>query len=528
RTDYPPEGTLTVKGDFPDKPDDLTDEDDTVINIRINSNSMIVCYTYEWTSGAMPSDVGSASGYISGSAPVSGDTGSTTARIPDGAVSGIYNGHTYAVIEQELDPLAANDYCKNIGGYLATITSQGEQDFVASLAARVDYSDFWIGGSDYGSEGNWYWLNGEPWNYTAWYPGGSAGDPEPNNGLGAGEDYVFMNRERGYQWVDGYGGYGTASVYFICEWSSELPGAGGNSGGTTGGIQDERTRQGAGDGKITISLLWDSKDDLDLHIFTPNGSELWWGNPSAQGGVFDIDANREGNIKTNPLENAFFANPVSGEYWIYVYNYEDRTPGKATNWTVRVQVGDEEQIYSGTITSQEETIEVLGFSYTAGANSGSSAGNLLTNGNAADGMTGWQAPDGKWTTDSNYDGVEAYDSYYFCTKGFTGSDGSRMYQDINISSYVGRTATLSAMNRAYRSGHADESMLMIEFLNAGGSVISKASSEKDSGNSEWHRMSVSASVPSGAAKARASLYTFYLEGSESDSYYDNVSLIVNG
>ncbi|MBO6301917.1 MAG: C-type lectin domain-containing protein, partial [Ruminiclostridium sp.] len=46
RTDYPPEGTLTVKGDFPDKPDDLTDEDDTVINIRINSNSMIVCYTY--------------------------------------------------------------------------------------------------------------------------------------------------------------------------------------------------------------------------------------------------------------------------------------------------------------------------------------------------------------------------------------------------------------------------------------------------------------------------------------------------
>ena len=50
--------------------------------------------------------------------------------------------------------MAANDYCKNIGGYLATITSQGEQDFVASLAARVDYSDFWIGGSDYGSEGN--------------------------------------------------------------------------------------------------------------------------------------------------------------------------------------------------------------------------------------------------------------------------------------------------------------------------------------------------------------------------------------
>ena len=97
--------------------------------------------------------------------------GSSATGIPEGTVSGIYNGHTYAVIEQKLDPLAANDYCKNIGGYLATITSQGEQDFVASLAAQVDYSDFWIGGSDYGSEGEWYWLNGEPWGYTAWYPG---------------------------------------------------------------------------------------------------------------------------------------------------------------------------------------------------------------------------------------------------------------------------------------------------------------------------------------------------------------------
>ncbi len=517
RTDYPPEGTLTVKGDMPDKPDDLTDEDDTIINIRINSNSMIVCYTYEWTGGAMPADVGTASGYIT-----------SDSHITDGAVSGTYNGHTYTVIERELDPLAADEYCKSVGGYLATITSQGEQDFVAGLAAQVSSESFYIGGSDYGSEGNWYWMNGEAWNYTAWYPGGSVGDPEPNNGLGAGEDYVVMNKSRDYMWVDSYGGYSMTREYFICEWGDYD-----TTGSNPGGIQDERARQGAGDGKITISLMWDSKDDLDLHIFTPNGSELWWGNPNAQGGVFDIDANREGNIKQNPLENAYFASPVSGEYWVYVYNYEDRTPGQSTNWIVRVQVGDEEQIYSGTITNQEETIEVLGFSYTAGANSGSSSGgssgNLLTNGSASDGMNGWQAPDGKWTTDSSYDGVSAYDSYYFCTKGFKADGGSsRMYQDADISGYVGRTATLSAMNRAYRSGHKDDSMLMIEFLNAGGSVISKASSEKDHGNSEWHRMSVSASVPSGAVKARVSLYTFYLEGSESDSYYDNVSLIVSG
>ncbi len=354
---------LTVSRAFPD-----SGEPGDIVNFRSGGNLMTVAYTYVWTAGTKPADTGDATGYISGSAD---STGGTTVSIPDGAVSGIYNGHTYAVIEQELDPLAANDYCKNIGGYLATITSQGEQDFVASLAARVDYSDFWIGGSDYGSEGSWYWLNGEPWNYTAWYPGGSVGTEEPNNGLGSGEDYVFMNKARGYQWVDGYGGYGTASFYFICEWSSELPGAGGNSGGTNGsltesGIIDQRTHQGAGSGKITITLMWDSKDDLDLHVFTPDGSEIWHGNRSAQGGTLDIDANNAQNMKEHPIENVYFPNPESGEYWVYVYNYEDRTPGQSTNWIVRVQVGDEEEIFSGTVTNQEDTVEVLGFRYDVG------------------------------------------------------------------------------------------------------------------------------------------------------------------
>ena len=101
-----------------------------------------------------------------------------------------------------------------------------------------------------------------------------------------------------------------------------------------------------------------------------------------------------------------------------------------------------------------------------------------------------------------------------------------MYQDVNISAYTGKTATLSAMTRAFRSGHSDESMLMIEFLNSGGSVIDSASSARDSEGGEWHLLSVSAKVPSGAVTARASLCTFYKTGVESDSYYDNVSLTV--
>gem|GEM_PF-1119184 len=605
RTDYPPEGTLTVKGDMPDKPDDLTDEDDTVINIRINSNGMIVCYTYEWTGGAMPANVGTASGYVSGGA--SQDTGGNTDTsgsdgywrltkvtpyVGDTSIGDIEGtSHTYTFeynglvrnswVNEKGSAIEINfnetfrytrDGATHSGGSSGRATSTipktayaPEETAVLSLtssaadsgegSAKMGISaDFWRGvntAADLSFTQNTRFKDSDG-NYiceacSPHYGGGSTNNSVSMQVSGkfpvkpddlTDKSKTVINIRIGvsftgnvvytYEWTSGSmpTNVGAASGYV----SGEAPAnTDSNPGGTTGGIQDERARQGAGDGKITISLMWDSKDDLDLHIFTPNGSELWWDNPNAQGGVFDIDANREGNIKTNPLENAYFASPVSGEYWIYVYNYEDRTPGKSTNWTVRVQVGDEEQIYSGTITSQEETIEVLGFSYTAGADSGGSAGNLLTNGSASDGMNGWQAPDGKWTTDSNYDGVSAYDSRYFCTKGFKASGGSsRMYQDVDISGYVGRTATLSAMNRAYRSGHKDDSMLMIEFLNAGGSVISKASSEKDHGNSEWHRMSVSASVPSGAVKARVSLYTFYLEGSESDSYYDNVTFSISG
>lgn len=388
RTDRPPEGTLTVKADFPNKPDDLTDENDTIINIRINSNGMIVCYTYEWVGGSMPSGVGNAAGFISG------DTSS--------------------------------------------------------------------GGTNDGSTGN------------------------TGGGL------------------------------------------------TESGINDQRNSQGAGSGEITITLMWDSKDDLDLHVFTPDGSEIWHGNKSAQGGTLDIDANNAQNMKDHPIENVYFPDPVSGEYWVYVYNYEDRTPGQSTNWIVRVQVGNEEEIFSGTVTEQEGTVEVLGFRYdsaNSGSSGGSSAGtsaNLLTNGDASSGLSGWAAPDGKWATVDSYDGVTALDGSFFYTKGFTGTNGSRMYQDVSISGYIGKKATLTAQNRAYRSGHEDESMLKIEFLNASGAVIGEASSVKEHGNSTWHDMSVSATVPNGAVTARCSLYTYYKFGSESDSYYDNVSLTVSG
>ena len=309
----------------------------------------------------------------SGGTDTSGDGGSSAS-----GSSAEYNGHTYQVINTGMSWTQAKNKCEEMGGHLATITSEGEQRTIEGILGTNGRNNYWLGGS-YNANGL-KWITGESADYTNWASGQPDfyGDNDQQYVVIMGQTSTYNSSLAQYKWhdcvesgvIDNFDGdwFGPDNFGFICEWG-DYDTSGGNSGGTTGGIQGERARQGAGDGKITISLMWDSEDDLDLHIFTPDESELWWGNPSAQGGTFDIDANREGNMKEHPLENAYFPNPVSGEYWVYVYNYEDRTPGKSTNWTVRVQVGDEEQIYSGTITNQEETIEVLGFSYTAGSSS---------------------------------------------------------------------------------------------------------------------------------------------------------------
>ena len=85
-----------------------------------------------------------------------------------------------------------------------------------------------------------------------------------------------------------------------------------------------------------------------------------------KGGVLDVDANAfSSSLMPNPVENIYFESPEDGEYWVYVINYHDRTDGSATNYLVRLQVGDEVQTFSGTLTNEDESAEIVGFRYTA-------------------------------------------------------------------------------------------------------------------------------------------------------------------
>lgn len=67
---------------------------------------------------------------------------------------------------------AASQIAYDTTGYLATITSQAENDFVA---ARLQ-GDGWIGASDSTTEGNWKWITG-PESGTQFWSGAAAGSP---------------------------------------------------------------------------------------------------------------------------------------------------------------------------------------------------------------------------------------------------------------------------------------------------------------------------------------------------------------
>lgn len=127
------------------------------------------------------------------------------------------NGHYYQTINLALPWHEARDYCSGLDGYLVTISSLEENQFVYEMGGG------WLGATDEASEGIWAWVSGEPWGFENWAPG------EPNNccppeycgGDGCSpENYLnFWGDPYNGEWNDVPNGDST----FICEWETEPP-----------------------------------------------------------------------------------------------------------------------------------------------------------------------------------------------------------------------------------------------------------------------------------------------------------------
>ena len=145
--------------------------------------------------------------------------GGVAATIPAGAAE--FNGHYYYVFNNnDYTYDQASQFCTAVGGYLATITSQEENDFLFQYMKDSGYQSAYFGLSDAITEGTWVWANGEVSDYTNW----SKNEP---NAERKGEDYAMFYYKYGTgMWNDGDFGSGTVKggKAFICEWGDVTQG----------------------------------------------------------------------------------------------------------------------------------------------------------------------------------------------------------------------------------------------------------------------------------------------------------------
>lgn len=97
-----------------------------------------------------------------------------------------------------------------------------------------------------------------------------------------------------------------------------------------------------GDGELRFTLIWNSGDDLDLHIVEPSGERIWWGDRTSDtGGELDRDDN-VGTCVADPepggVENVFWPEGAAptGSYTIEIANYNDCDDGNTGTWELLV------------------------------------------------------------------------------------------------------------------------------------------------------------------------------------------------
>lgn len=113
---------------------------------------------------------------------------------------------------------------------------------------------------------------------------------------------------------------------------------------------------GAQRGDLTFSLLWEGRDDVDLHVTCPTGQTLYFRNRRVCAGTLDVDSNAGGSVATDaPVENIFFNGPQAGTYKIRVHLYKTRTGSLPRNFQLRIYDHGQTQTLNGSLRSEKDS-----------------------------------------------------------------------------------------------------------------------------------------------------------------------------
>lgn len=133
----------------------------------------------------------------------------------------------------------------------------------------------------------------------------------------------------------------------------------------------ERVKQAGGNvaGDLCCRLAWEYTDDLDFHMYEPDGGHIYFSNKgrkSSCGGMLDVDANGMSGMMDHPVENIFYEKLSSmkeGEYRLVVQNYSRRSGG--VGFEVEIDIGGQiHHIEYGQVVPTGKSVEVAILRYT--------------------------------------------------------------------------------------------------------------------------------------------------------------------
>lgn len=134
----------------------------------------------------------------------------TQAHILDGAKE--WNGHYYKIFRMKMNWNKSYNFCKSVGGHLATAETQEENEMLKQMFNEANIQHCWMGARR-DNQNIWRWISGKMISdYFDWAP------DQPSRGKDInGDDFsvFFMTRDYKGKW---YTFVERAECEFMCEW----------------------------------------------------------------------------------------------------------------------------------------------------------------------------------------------------------------------------------------------------------------------------------------------------------------------
>ena len=116
-----------------------------------------------------------------------------------------------------------------------------------------------------------------------------------------------------------------------------------------------------GNGELQVNLTWNTDADLDIHVFEPDGTHIFWNNTvSSSGGQLDLDANVNcGNVS---VENIFWDQvPPTGTYTVAIENFQACSQTESSFIITVTLPGQAPMLFTGAISEADGLLDISTF-----------------------------------------------------------------------------------------------------------------------------------------------------------------------